>query len=236
MCIQLCIFKLKKRLWGGATGTRIEIALAKMLFVRGLRYRKNDKTVFGKPDLTFKKYKIAIFIDGEFWHGKEWEIRKHDHKSNRDFWHSKIERNMERDKEVIAKLSMQGWSVLIAFLGQRYYQIENENVIVQNDKERVLHQKDLFDFSQPFNNSILSKMIISRLGEAPVFFNASKNSNVIFKITPNLTETELITLNDIETYGKRFAWLQETAHKLEFVKMNSDIFCSNLELIDSSMP
>jgi len=49
-----------------AAGSKIEIVLTKMLFTRGHRYRKNDKTVFGKPDLTFKKHKIAVFIDGEF--------------------------------------------------------------------------------------------------------------------------------------------------------------------------
>ena len=83
---------------------------------------------------------------------------------------------------------------------------------------------------------LLGFSIKSYLGGKPTLFNASKNSNIIFKITPELTETELTTLNNIETYGKRFTWLQETAHKLKFVKMNSDIFSSNLELIDSSMP
>ncbi len=51
-------------------GSKIETALAKELWSMGYRYRKNDKTVFGKPDLTFKKYKLAVFVDSEFWHGK----------------------------------------------------------------------------------------------------------------------------------------------------------------------
>ena len=93
-------------------GSRIETILAKALFAHGLRYRKNDKTVFGKPDITFKKYKLAIFVDGEFWHGKDWEIRKFDHKSNQKFWHTKIERNIIRDKEVYDKLTADGWKVL----------------------------------------------------------------------------------------------------------------------------
>lgn len=93
-------------------GSKIETALAKALWAKGFRYRKNDKTVFGKPDLTFKKYKIAVFVDSEFWHGKNWEEGKHDHKSNQDFWHKKIERNIERDKEVNEKLSAEGWKVL----------------------------------------------------------------------------------------------------------------------------
>lgn len=95
-----------------ASGSKIETALAKALFAKGYRYRKNDKTVFGKPDLTFKKYKIAIFVDSEFWHGKDWDIRKNDHKSNQEFWQKKIERNIERDKEVNTELIKQGWKVL----------------------------------------------------------------------------------------------------------------------------
>jgi modification methylase hpaII len=95
-----------------STGTKPEILLAKMLFARGYRYKKNDKDVFGHPDLTFKKIKLAIFVDGEFWHGKDWEKRKKDHKTNKDFWIKKIERNIERDKEVNEELKKQGWIIL----------------------------------------------------------------------------------------------------------------------------
>ena len=95
-----------------AKGSKIEQKLSKALWARGFRYRKNDKTVFGKPDLTFKKYKIAIFVDSEFWHGKDWEKKKTDHKSNVDFWHKKIERNIARDKEVNVQLTSDGWKVL----------------------------------------------------------------------------------------------------------------------------
>lgn len=106
-------------------GSKIETLLAKELWKRGHRYRKNNKTVYGKPDLTFKKYKIAIFIDSEFWHGKDWETRKYDHKSNKDFWHMKIERNIERDKEFSDFLLKTGWQIL-RFWGR---QIETELVI-----------------------------------------------------------------------------------------------------------
>lgn len=95
-----------------SSGSKIEIDLSKALYAKGYRYRKNDKSVFGKPDLTFKKYKIAIFVDSEFFHGKDWHIRKQDHKSNQEFWYKKIERNIERDKEVNAELRKQGWKVL----------------------------------------------------------------------------------------------------------------------------
>ena len=53
--------------------SKIELMLRKELWARGLRYRKNDKTVFGHPDLTFKGKKIAVFVDSEFWHGFDWE-------------------------------------------------------------------------------------------------------------------------------------------------------------------
>jgi len=105
-------------------GSKIETLLAKELWKRGHRYRKNYKTTYGKPDLIFKKYKIAIFVDSEFWHGKDWENRKNDHKSNKDFWHKKIERNIERDKEVDEYLLKTGWQVL-RFWGR---QIETELV------------------------------------------------------------------------------------------------------------
>ena len=95
-----------------STGSRIEVTLAKALFVRGHRYRKNDKTVFGKPDLTFKRLKIAVFVDSEFWHGKDWATEKARHKSNVAYWHQKIERNMERDKLVNRTLRKAGWRVL----------------------------------------------------------------------------------------------------------------------------
>ncbi len=95
-----------------ATGSKIETALAKALFARGHRYRKNDKTVYGKPDLTFKKLKIAVFVDSEFWHGKDWQTRKYDHKSNQKFWLSKIERNIKRDKEVNLQLLKERWIIL----------------------------------------------------------------------------------------------------------------------------
>jgi len=93
-------------------GSEIETALAKALWARGYRYRKNDTTVFGKPDLTMKRYKLAIFVDSEFWHGRNWKVRKSDIKSNRDFWHQKIERNIQRDKEVNKHLRKNGWRVL----------------------------------------------------------------------------------------------------------------------------
>lgn len=104
-----------------STGTKPELLLAKALYTRGHRYRKNNKNVFGKPDLTFKRIKLAIFVDGEFWHGKDWEIRKYDHKTNKEFWFNKIERNIRRDKNVNKELKEHGWKVL------RFWAKEIEN-------------------------------------------------------------------------------------------------------------
>ena len=93
-------------------GTKDEVLLAKKLWHIGLRYRKNDNSVFGKPDLTFKRYKIAIFIDSEFFHGKDWETEKYKIKSNREFWWPKIERNITRDIIVNQVLENAGWRVI----------------------------------------------------------------------------------------------------------------------------
>lgn len=92
--------------------SEIEIILRKELWSRGLRYQKNVTGITGKPDIVFKGKKIAVFCDSEFWHGYNWTERKKDIKSNQDFWIPKIERNMERDKEVTAILEAEGWTVL----------------------------------------------------------------------------------------------------------------------------
>ena len=94
-----------------SSGSKEELAIAKALWHRGLRYRKNNKTVFGKPDFTFKKYKIAIFVDSEFFHGKDFETKKKP-VNNAEFWDKKIRRNIQRDNEVNAYLKEQGWTVL----------------------------------------------------------------------------------------------------------------------------
>ena len=95
-----------------AKDTKDEVRLAKGLWNLGYRYRKNNKSVFGKPDLTFKKHKVAIFVDSEFFHGKDWETQKFRIKSNQEFWYKKIGRNIERDQEVNEYLTNNGWKVL----------------------------------------------------------------------------------------------------------------------------
>lgn len=92
--------------------TKIEIKLGKALWAKGYRYRKNDKTVLGKPDFTIKRSKLAIFCDSEFWHGKDWETQQKRIATNSKFWITKIQRNIERDKLVKEQLIKDGWTVL----------------------------------------------------------------------------------------------------------------------------
>lgn len=99
--------------------TRIEVILRKALWNKGYRYRKNYKKLPGSPDIALTKYKIAIFCDGEFFHGKDWEKLelKLKNSNNSEFWIKKISRNMERDDEINKKLNYEGWTV-IRFWGE----------------------------------------------------------------------------------------------------------------------
>lgn len=93
--------------------TALEKKLCAELNSHGITtFKRNNKAVLGKPDITFPVRKIAVFCDGDFWHGYNWEEAQSEIKSNRDFWISKIERNMQRDNEVTEGLQKQGWTVL----------------------------------------------------------------------------------------------------------------------------
>lgn len=94
-----------------------ERALAKALWKAGIRYRLNYKMLPGTPDIALTKYQIAIFIDGEFWHGKDFEERKNDIKSNRELWIKKIEHNIEHDKKINESLKQMGW-IVVRFWGK----------------------------------------------------------------------------------------------------------------------
>lgn len=94
--------------------TSIEIKLRKALWNKGYHYRKNDSRLPGKPDIVLTKYKIAIFCDSEFFHGKDWEVLKPriERGNNSEYWLSKISRNRERDDEVNKRLLYEGWTVI----------------------------------------------------------------------------------------------------------------------------
>ena len=86
--------------------------MAKRLWHLGFRYRLNDKRLPGSPDIAILKYNIAIFVDGEFWHGQNWEKRKPKLKRNREYWIAKIEENIARDIRDDKALRAQDWYVI----------------------------------------------------------------------------------------------------------------------------
>ena len=93
------------------TNTKPELAFRTALWGAGYRYRIDYKKLIGKPDIALKKFKTVIFIDGEYWHGYNWEERKAKIKTNRKFWIAKIERNKQRDREVNDELHRLGYKV-----------------------------------------------------------------------------------------------------------------------------
>ena len=136
--------------------SKIELILRKTLWHRGIRYRKNVKTIFGHPDIAFIGRKLAVFVDSEFWHGFDWDNRKNDIKTNVEFFHgkdwevlkprlmksnnseywiSKISRNMTHDNEVNKALLFRGWTV-IRFWGN---DIKKNAEICADDVVRALN-------------------------------------------------------------------------------------------------
>lgn len=91
---------------------KAETLLAKRLWHLGYRYRLNYRKLPGSPDIVITRYRIAVFVDGEFWHGQNWENRKQNLKSNKDYWIEKIEENIARDKRNNDSLSEMGWQVI----------------------------------------------------------------------------------------------------------------------------
>lgn len=119
-------------------GSRIEVLLGRALWSRGLRYRKNNTKVFGKPDLTFQNLKVAVFCDSEFFHGKDWESNQKRIKSNRSFWINKIESNMRRYVAVNEQLIADGW-VVLRFWGEEIK--KNLELCVLKIEETLMHQR-----------------------------------------------------------------------------------------------
>lgn len=120
--------------------TEIEVLLRKALWKKGYRFRKNYSKLPGKPDIAFTKYKIAIFCDGEFFHGKDWEVLKPrlEQGKNPEYWVKKIQRNIDRDDEKDKELLFQGWTV-IHFWGKDI--ITNTDECVRVIEETILDIK-----------------------------------------------------------------------------------------------
>lgn len=111
--------------------TSIEIKLCKALWHKGYRYRKNYSKLPGSPDIVLTKFKIAIFCDSEFFHGKDWEILKPklENGSNSEYWTKKISRNRERDDENNKQLLFLGFTV-IRFWGKDIHKKTDECIKV----------------------------------------------------------------------------------------------------------
>jgi DNA mismatch endonuclease (patch repair protein) len=120
--------------------TKIEVLLRKALWHKGYRYRKNYNLLPGKPDIVMTKYRIAIFCDGEFFHGKDWEVLEGRLKNgkNAEFWIGKIKRNMQRDDEINKELLFLGWTV-IRFWGDDIK--KNVDECVSTIEEVIFDQK-----------------------------------------------------------------------------------------------
>lgn len=114
--------------------TEIELILRRALWKKGFRYRKNYDLLPGKPDIVLTKYKIAIFCDGEFFHGKDWEkLRcKLENSNNSEYWIKKISKNIERDNDIDKQLSAMGWTV-IHFWGEDIKKNIDECIIAIED-------------------------------------------------------------------------------------------------------
>jgi len=100
-----------------SSDTKPEIFFRKALWKWGIKYRKNVRSLFGTPDIAIKKYKIVIFIDGDFWHGNNWKAKHFLTQeelllSYSDFWQKKIRRNIARDIEVNNYYKKIGWNIL----------------------------------------------------------------------------------------------------------------------------
>lgn len=94
--------------------TRHERVLRSLLWSQGFRFRKNVKAGIGKPDVVFRRERVAVFCDGDFWHGRQWRqlARKLRAGTNASYWLQKIRSNMLRDRHVNRKLARAGWHVV----------------------------------------------------------------------------------------------------------------------------
>ncbi|TBN03309.1 very short patch repair endonuclease [Hyunsoonleella flava] len=119
--------------------TKPEMRFRRALWKSGVRYRVDCKSLPGKPDVSIKKYKLAVFIDGEFWHGYNWDERKPRLKSNREFWIPKIERNMQRDREVNQQLKDMGFTIFRFWT----HEIKNNLKTCINDVLMYLDTEDI---------------------------------------------------------------------------------------------
>lgn len=110
--------------------TRPELLMRKTLFALGLRYRLHDKKLIGRPDIVFRKDRVVVFVDGDWWHGRNYEAN---HSRYTQYWQEKIKKNILRDEQVNRQLELDGWKVF------RVWQKDLE-------KEPVKYGKEIYDY------------------------------------------------------------------------------------------
>lgn len=147
-----------------STETKPERKMCKFLWGINLRYRKNVKKLPGTPDIVLSKYSLVIFIDGEFWHGYNWQEKKFKIKSNRDFWIPKIERNIQRDRRINDFYNTNGWKVL------RFWEHE-----IKKEFHRCINQVldyvedfQLYNEASPYSYSQLSELFRKEANKGPL--------------------------------------------------------------------
>jgi DNA mismatch endonuclease, patch repair protein len=117
--------------------SKLEDIVSSHLWKEGIRFRRNSKNLFGKPDISIKKYKIVIFIDSCFWH--QCPVHGNAPKTNISFWKKKLDRNVERDKEVTEYYKKRGWHVKRVWEHEIKKDIEKvvEDLVVFINKAKV---------------------------------------------------------------------------------------------------
>ncbi len=163
-----------------SNNTRIELLLRRELFRRGIRYRINRKILTTRPDISIAKYKIAVFCDGDFWHGKDYYDGRVKH--NKVYWDTKIKRNKERDFEQTILLRDEGWTVL-RFWGSEI--IDDAAACAQRIIESI-NQKKLFGKSRypPIPIVFILKCNSAVIKKLSSLSNVCKKKNGDFIVTP----------------------------------------------------
>jgi len=144
-----CMSRIKNK------NTSIEILLRKALWREGIRYRKNLATLPGKPDIAITKYKIAIFCDGELWHGRNWNTNKNTIKTNRNYWIPKIEKNIQRDIRNEFDLRNLGWTVL-RFWGK---DIEKNLINCISEIKEIIYEKKCERYKDIYDSNLSVELL-----------------------------------------------------------------------------
>lgn len=123
-----------------STGTRCELLLDEALCSIGLHPQRNREDLPGKPDFVFLDAKLVVFVDGDFWHGRNWEHRKAKLSmgSNAEYWIAKIQSNIDRDRRQETQLSGEGWAVMRLWETEVLKNLEDSALLIAEKISRIL--------------------------------------------------------------------------------------------------